>query len=216
MVVQPSQSPVSGKRRQASEARRQAILDAALDVFVSEGFAAARLDDIVTRAGVAKGTIYLFFDDKQDLFEQVVLGAIGPVLASLALVADQPTLPFDALLAAMFEVFQREILSTKRSAIPRLVMTEAPRFPRIAEFYHREVISKGIELVRRIARRAHERGELPSDALVRFPQLLFGPMLISVLWEGLFSRFEALDVAGMLAAHRELLLASGTTRESSK
>jgi AcrR family transcriptional regulator len=202
-----------GKRRLASEARRQAILDAAFGIFISEGFAAARLDDVATRAGVAKGTIYLFFKDKHDLFEQVVRGAIGPVFANIADTTGRMEAPFDRVLAAMFEMFQREILATKKREIPRLVLAEGRRFPKIAEFYHREVISPGLELMRAIARRAHLRGELASDALVRYPQLLFGPLLVSLLWETTFEQFEKLDVEGMLAAHRELMVASGATRK---
>ncbi len=215
MVSVVTCKPPRDRRRQASEARRLAILEAGLDIFISEGFAAARLDDIATRAGVAKGTIYLFFADKQELFEQVVLGALGPVLASLSNVADHSDAPFATVLARLFEVCQHEMLSTRRREIPRLVLTEAPRFPKIAEFYHREVVSKGLELVRRISQRAHERGELASDALVRFPHLLFGPVLVGILWEGMFARFEPLDVAGLLNAHRELLLAPGPARGSS-
>lgn len=213
MRPEPKPRASASKRQQASQARRQAILDAALDVFIAEGFAAARLDDIAARAGVAKGTIYLFFSDKEDLFEQVVLGAIGPVLADLAAVADRATAPLSVLLGHLFEVFQREILDTKRREIMRLIIAEGGKFPKIAEFYHREVISKGLALISRVARRAHERGELSSDALVRFPHLLIGPMLVSVVWRSLFEQFEPLDVAGLLAAHGELLLAPQTSRE---
>lgn len=206
-------APVPTKRRLASEARRQAILDAALDVFASDGFAAARLDDIAARAGVAKGTVYLFFKDKQDLFEQVVRGAIEPVFADMAAMVETADAPFDALLAKMFELFQREIFATKKREIPRLILAEGRRFPGIAEFYHREMISPGLELMRRMARNAHARGEIASDALVRYPQLLFGPLLLSLIWKSMFEPFETLDVSGLLAAHREVLAASAAQRK---
>jgi len=205
--------PRRNKREAASEARRQAILDAALDVFVDQGFAAARLDDIVARAGVAKGTIYLFFRDKQDLFEQVVRGAIGPVFTEMAEFADKTDASFDAILGALFEKFQRDILATPKREIPRLIFSEGRRFPELAEFYHREVISPGLGLLRRLAARAHQRGELASDALVRHPTLAFAPMLLSLLWTSTFDSFEKLDVPDLLAAHRELL-ASPQARET--
>jgi AcrR family transcriptional regulator len=205
MIVAPRQA--RSKREAASQARRQAILDAALDVFVSQGYAAARLDDIVAAAGVAKGTIYLFFRDKQDLFEQVVRGAIGPVFADMAAFADTTDAPFDAVLAALFEKFQRDILATPKREIPRLILSEGRRFPELAAFYHREMISPALDLLRRIARRAHQRGELASDALVRHPLLAFAPMLVSLLWTTTFDSLEKLDVPDLLATHRELLAA---------
>ncbi len=199
-------NPTDSKRRKASEARRRAILDAGHDLFVADGFAATRLDDVATRAGVAKGTIYLFFKDKQDLFEQVVLDAIGPTLDRLAGVAAQTDFPFDRLLTALFETFQREILGTRRREIIRLVIAEGPKFPRIAAFYHRNIVSRGLALVSSAARRAYSRGEIKTDSLVYHPHLIFGPMLISVVWRGLFEEFEPLDVAGLLTAHRDLLI----------
>ncbi len=200
------QDKAPSRRQQASEQRRRAILDAGLEVFAAHGFAAARLDEVAEKAGVAKGTIYLFFKDKEDLFEQIVLGAIGPVIARLEGVAQQADLPVDVLLTRLFEVFRTEILATKRKEITRLVIAEGGRFPKIAAFYHREVISKGVALMRRVAQRAMERGEMHSDSLARFPHLAFAPLLLAVIWDGVFAKIDPLDVEGLLAAHRELLL----------
>lgn len=201
-----------GKRRQASEARRRAILDAAFDIFIAEGFSAARLDDIAKRAGVAKGTLYLFSRDKEDLFEQVALDAVAPVLQRLETLAAQPDLPFATLLTGIFALFEREVLQTKRREIMRLIVSEGARFPKIAEFYHREIISRGMSLISNAAARAHERGEIPSDTLARYPQLLFGPMLIGVVWRALFEPYQHLDISGLLAAHRDMLLGTAQTK----
>ena len=76
----------------------------------------------------------------------------------------------------------------------RLVLTEGPRFPKLAEFYYREVIARVMAAIRGMLRRAVERGELKTDALVRFPQLLAAPGLVAIIWSGLFDRFEPLDV----------------------
>ena len=101
--------------RRDPEARRQAILEAALDVFAAEGFAAAKLDDVAEKAGVAKGTIYLHFKDKQDLFEQMVREAVFPVIARLEELAKLPDLPAELVLRAMFEVFRTQVLATRRA-----------------------------------------------------------------------------------------------------
>ncbi|MGB9166446.1 MAG: TetR/AcrR family transcriptional regulator [Rhodomicrobium sp.] len=194
------------RRRPSQDERRAAILAAALDVFAENGFAAARLDDVAQKAGVAKGTLYLYFPDKEALFEALLQGLVSPVLERIqALSADQ-TLPSSAALEGILTVFQTEIIGTSRERLLRLIIAEGPRFPKIAEFYHREVISKGREIIRAIASRGYERGELPSDAMARFPQLFFAPLLTAVVWRSLFSRFDPLDVNAMIECHRKLML----------
>jgi AcrR family transcriptional regulator len=206
MMTVSTQEKRLGRRQQASEERKLAILRAGLEVFAARGFAAARLEDVAEKAGVAKGTIYLFFHDKEDLFEQIVLGAIRPVLVMIAKAAAAPDTPTDVILERLFDLFRAEVLGTWRQQVLRLVITEGARFPRIAEFYHREVIVKGLAIIRHLAQRALARGELQSDSIARFPQLVFAPLLLALIWEGLFSAIEPLDVEGLLTAHRELLL----------
>jgi AcrR family transcriptional regulator len=192
--------------RRDPEARRQAILDAALAVFVSDGYAAAKLDDVAEKAGVAKGTIYLHFKDKQDLFEQMVREAVSPVIARLEALAKLPELPADTVIRSMFGVFQTEVLGTSRKDLLRLVMTEGPRFPAIAEFYHREVVSRGLKLMGEVLRRASEKGELADAGLAQYPQLVIAPLLLAVVWDGLFAAIQPLDVKGLLDVYRALLL----------
>jgi AcrR family transcriptional regulator len=194
--------------RRDPEGRRQAILEAALAVFADEGFAAAKLDHVAERAGVAKGTIYLHFKDKQDLFEQMVREAVSPVIGRLETLAQLPDLPADAVLKAMFALFRIEVLGTSRKALLRLVMTEGPRFPAIAEFYHREVVSRGMTLMGGVLARAKARGELSAEELARFPQLVVAPLILAVIWDGLFAALEPLDVEGLLDVYRKLLLGS--------
>ena len=192
--------------RRDPEARRQAILEAALAVFAEQGFAAAKLDDVADRAGVAKGTIYLHFKDKQDLFEQMVREAVSPVIARLEQLAKLPDLPADAVLQGTFNLFRTEILGTRRKDLLRLVLTEGPRFPAIARFYHREVVSRGLNLMSELLERAKAKGELSADGLAQFPQLVLAPLILAVVWDGLFAAIEPLDAQGMLAVHRRLLL----------
>ncbi len=198
--------PASEKRRVSQDERRAAILDAALDVFAENGFAAARLDDVAQKAGVAKGTLYLYFPDKEALFEDLLRGVASPVLDRFAALAADQTIPAGVMLERILEVFASQIIGTKRERLVRLIITEGPRFPRIAEFYHREVISKGREIIRSVVARGYERGELPSDAMAKFPQLFFAPLLMAVMWRSMFSQFDPLDVNAMIDAHRKLML----------
>lgn len=208
-------APVN-RRQEASRKRREAILAAALEVFAAEGFAAARLDDVAEKAGVAKGTIYLFFKDKDELFEQLLVSAITPVLTQIEAMSQVSEQPLDSVLAAIFGHFRREILETNRREIIRLVVSEGRRFPKIAEIYHRQVVAKGTAIIRRLAKKARERGELSHDGLERFPHLVVAPLLMAVLWDGLFSKFEPLDVDALLATHREILLSGKPRRQNRK
>src|SRR5580700_2205700 len=188
--------------------RRQAILAAALKEFSARGFAAARLDDIADAAGIAKGTIYLYFRDKETLFQDLILSEMGPVVATLetALAVD---LPVRAVAERAVELFVREIYGTSRRDIIRLILSEGPRFPQLADFYYREVLSRIIAAVRALLRRALERGELRNDAIIRFPQLLGAPGIVAIIWSGLFERQEPLDVQGLMRAHLDLLFGEG-------
>ena len=200
-------------RKIEPEARRQAILDAALHVFAERGFEAARLDDVAARAGVAKGTLYLYFRDKEALFEELVRSAVSPIIEAVSRAASAPDVPAAAILDTFFALFQKEVLGTKRKLLLRLIIAEGPRFPKVAEFYHREVVTRGIGLMRAVAERAARRGEFASDAAARYPQLIVAPLILAVVWDSLFARIDPLDVAGLLRAHREVL--TGKPRKGS-
>jgi AcrR family transcriptional regulator len=198
----------AGVRAKRSAERRDAILAAALDEFAARGFAATRLDDVARRADVAKGTIYLHFADKETLFQELIRMELSPVVAALESVS-HADIPFRAVTGQLIEVFAREVFETRRKDVIRLVITEGPRFPKLAEFYYREVISRVMDTIRVMLRRAHERGELKTDALVRFPQLLAAPGIVAIIWSGLFDRFEPLDVRALMRAHFDVLLGPG-------
>lgn len=196
-----------GARAVKAAARRDAILDAALDEFSAGGFEAARLDDVAKRAGVAKGTIYLHFKDKQTLFQELIRSKMTPVVGTLE-AAFATELPLRIIVDQAIEIFVREIYGTRRQQLVRLIISEGPRFPVLAEFYYREVLARVLAAVRHLLRRARERGELADDALIRFPQLLGAPGIIAIVWSALFDRFEPLDVRAMMRAHFDCLFAA--------
>lgn len=184
--------------------RRQAILAAALEEFSSRGFEATRLDDVAKRAKVAKGTIYLYFRDKESLFQELIRDMLVPIIGTIQTLG-AVDVPLAVLADRLADMFVREVYETPRREIVRLMITEGRRFPKIAEFYYREVLSHVIAAVRAILRRAAARGEVPA-ALVDFPQILVAPGLVAIIWSGLFERFEPLDVRAMMKTHVELLL----------
>jgi hypothetical protein len=129
---------------------------------------------------------------------------VHPLLGTLERLREVD-IPARMLAEAMLNTFVREVLGTRRKDIVRLVLTEGHRFPAIAEFYHREVVARVLAIVRPLLRRAFERGELASDALARFPQLIVAPALVAIMWRGLFEKYEPLDVPEMVRAHLGIL-----------
>jgi len=184
--------------------RREAILGAALDEFSARGFEATRLDDVARRAGVAKGTIYLYFRDKESLFQELVRTMLSPIVGTIE-AAPMADLPIRAVADIVVDTFVREIFGTRRKDVIRLIIAEGPRFPTLAEFYYHEVIERVSAAMRALMTRAVARGELPTDALARFPQLLIAPALVGIVWNALFNRFEPLDVREMMRAHLDLI-----------
>jgi AcrR family transcriptional regulator len=195
--------PASPARKARNLDRREAILAAALDEFSTRGFEAARLDDVARRAGVAKGTIYLYFRDKESLFQELVRAMLTPLVGTIESLG-QADLPLPALADRIVELFVREVYETRRKDVVRLMITEGRRFPKLAEFYYREVLSRIIAAVRSLLRRAAARGEVP-EGLAEFPQIIAAPGLIAIIWSGLFERFEPLDVRKMMKTHVDLL-----------
>jgi AcrR family transcriptional regulator len=198
-------APPSNRSERAAD-RRQAIIEAAIDEFIEQGYAATRLDDVAKRAGVAKGTIYLYFRDKESLFEELISAMLAPLVATIEGIG-AADVPMALISEHIVDMFVREIYETRRKEVIRLILTEGRRFPQIAEFYYREVLSRIIAAVRALLKRAAARGEVP-PGLVDFPQLIAAPGLVAVIWSGLFDRFEPLDVRAMMKTHVELLFGS--------
>jgi hypothetical protein len=112
--------------------------------------------------------------------------------------------PMSVLSDQIVDLFVREVYETRRKDVIRLMITEGRRFPKLAEFYYREVLARIIAAVRGLLRRAAARGEA-SEALVDFPQIIAAPGLVAVIWSDLFERFEPLDVRKMMRTHVDLL-----------
>jgi AcrR family transcriptional regulator len=197
-------------RKQQTAARREAILSAALDEFSARGFAATRLDDIAKRAGVAKGTIYLHFADKEALFQDIVRTMVVPVIGAIEAMPPMDV-PIRVIFDHLIDTFVGEIYSTRRRDVVKLVIAEVPRFPALADFYYKTVIERALTAIRGPIARAVERGELPDDTLLRFPQLLVAPGILAIIWNGLFERLAPLDVAALMRAQVDLILGKGKT-----
>jgi AcrR family transcriptional regulator len=150
---------VQGKRERRKEARPGELLAAALDLFVEKGFAATRAEEVAQRAGVSKGTLFLYFPSKEELFKAVVRENISGRFQEWS----QEFETFEGSTAEMvrycMKVWWDRIGATTASGLTKLIISEARNFPDIAAFYQQEVIRPGTELIRRILERGIQRGE---------------------------------------------------------
>jgi len=203
------EAPASNRATRAAE-RRAAIVEAAMEEFIARGFAATRLDDIAKRAGVAKGTIYLHFKDKESMFEELVRTVIVPVVAKLTTLPP-PTGSVRDLIEAFAGNFLKEVIGTRRGDLVRLIVAEGPRFPSVADFYYREVVSRGMAGMRALIELGIARGEIREKDLARYPQILVAPAMIAVIWQSLFARHAPLDAQDMLRVHLDLIFGERRT-----
>ena len=203
-------SRAASNRAERAAERRAAIVDAAFDEFVARGFTATRIDDIAKRAGVAKGTIYLHFKDKESMFEELVRTAIVPLVTRLAAPPSPGGTVRDAV-ERLVETFIREVATTRRGDIIRLIVSEGPRFPAIADFYYREVISRGLGGMRALIELGIANGEIRQTDLARFPQILVAPAMVAVIWKSLFERHSPLDAQDMMRVHLDLIFGERST-----
>src|SRR3954462_10932854 len=147
------------RRGRRKEARPGELLDAALDLFVEKGFAATRSEEVAARAGVSKGTLFLYFPSKEELFKAVVRENISGRFAEW----NEEFEAFEGTSADMvrycFKVWWERIGATRASGITKLMMSEARNFPELAAFYQQEVIRPATQLIRRILQRGVDSGE---------------------------------------------------------
>jgi AcrR family transcriptional regulator len=214
--LKPAPSETTSLKSASSRAirageRREAIIEAALDEFIARGYAATRLDDVAKRAGVAKGTIYLHFTDKEALFQELIRTALVPLISRLA-VPPPAGGSARAALEGFAQTFVQEIVATRRGDIVRLIMAEGARFPSVADFYYREVVARGMVAMRALIELGIARGEIQQQGLTRFPQIVVAPAMVAVIWQGLFGSRAPLDATEMLRVHLDLIFGErGTT-----
>ena len=179
-------------RAAKAAARRDAILEAALDEFSAKGFASARLEDVAKRAGIAKGTIYLYFTDKESLFQELIRAKMVPVVGSVRARRLPPNCRCSIARTAV-EIFVREVFGTRRKLVIRLMISEGPRFPALSrDSLSRGAVAptgkalRGLLRNRLRARRTRERRRWCA-----FPMLLGAPGIIAIVWAVLFERWRA-------------------------
>lgn len=179
----PATASVGTKRERRKEARHGELLEAALDLFVEKGFAATRVDEVAARAGVSKGTLFLYFPSKEELFKAVVRQNIAGRFEEWAQELETFAGSTGDLVRYCYQVWWDRIGSTKASGITKLMFSEAQNFPEIMQFYRQEVILPGHGLIRRIIERGIERGEFRPVSVDYMVHVVLAPMIFLMLWK---------------------------------
>jgi AcrR family transcriptional regulator len=192
------------------DARPEEIIAAALDLFVERGYATTRLDDVAARAGVSKGTLYLYFENKEDLFKAVVRGNVLPVLQHGEDLVEKFSGSSTELVRQLVRGWWEMTGSTKIAGIPKLVIAEAGNFPDLAKFYYDEVILRAHSMFRRVLQRGTEAGEFREVDIDHLVHVALAPLVMLAVWRHSFAccEHEQLQPQRYIDSYLDMLLHS--------
>lgn len=207
---------VKGKPRERRKDERPAeILQAAVDEFAEKGFANAKIQSIATRAGVAKGTVYLYYTTKEEIFEAIVRDRVQPVFAMAAAMSEQwQGSQADLLRQIITHFYGQMIENDERRMILKTLISEGERFSELAAFYHREILVGGRKMLRELIRKGIESGEFRDGLYAKEPMVLVAPAIHAAIWKMTFDSVEKLNTRRWLEAHLELILHGALSKPS--
>lgn len=195
------------KRTRRKEARPNELMAAALQAFAERGFAGTKIDDIAELAGVAKGTVYLYFDTKDALFEAIVRENISPIFDQLDALAGDSEVSTSDLLTKLIERIYKELIDhPARRVIMQVLISEGSRFPHLTQFYHDEVIAKGKRIMRKLIKRGIDRGEFRVTPALTHPEVIMGPAILAAIWKMTFEQASPLNIKQFIGAHVDVIL----------
>jgi AcrR family transcriptional regulator len=194
-------------RRRRKAERPQEILEAAFVEFSRHGYAVTTLDRIAERAGVTKGTIYVYFENKEHLFISMVHAVKKPTLDTVRDMFERHDGSTAELLRAQFSfIYQHIVEDKRRREVVRMLIAEAARFPELADRYHAEILSPCLDMLREAIQRGIDRGEILKSPIIDSPQVLFAPIVLLDEWMMMFDDRHPLDLKAYFEAHLDLVL----------
>ena len=216
-MSESSSSTTSPKWRRRAEARPAEIVRAAYQVFSEKGFAAARLDDIAQRAGVSKGALYLYFANKQEIFEAVVKDAVAPNIGAIERMALAFPGTFEQLIRMVAPRIAEVAASTNIGKVLKMVVGESGNFPEIARIWHDDVVANGLGLITKLIARAQERGEVRAGDPRNHAVSIISPMLVGVIFRETFVPVgaKAFDIPALMQQHLDTVLPGLLVRRES-
>lgn len=211
MARRKGRKPGGPRWRRRKDERPAEIIAAALAVFAARGFSATRLDDIAARAGISKGTLYLYFRNKEDLFKAMVREVLVPDIVQIEerLAAEAGSTP-----DLLGEVLRRMagVIASPVGAIPKLVIAEAGNFPDLARFYIEEVVGRGMNVLARLMAHGIERGEFRAVDPLGAASVVIAPLLLLAMWRHALEPHAAartrgaFDPTSFLATYTDVML----------
>jgi AcrR family transcriptional regulator len=194
-------------RRRRKAERPQEILDAAFVEFSRNGYAVTTLDRIAERAGVTKGTIYVYFENKEHLFISMVRALKKATLDTVQEMFERHDGSTADLLRAQFSfIYQHIVEDKRRREVVRMLIAEAARFPELADRYHEEILRPCLDMLQQAVQRGIDRGEIRKSPIVDSPQVIFAPIVLVDQWMMMFDDRQPLDLKSYFDAHLDLVL----------
>jgi len=207
-AVVPSKRIAKPRWQRRKDARPEELVAAALEVFVERGYEGTTLADVARRAGVTKGTIYLYFENKEALFKAVVRETIVPVIAQGEALARSFTGCARDLLEQLVREYWRLVGETALAGIPKLMMAEAATFPELTRFYYDEVVVRGQRLMAGVIERGVKNGEFRPVNVMLAAKLAMSPLMHATVVRRAFASCmpEGFNVQAYLDTHIDLYL----------
>lgn len=197
--------PETRRRRKAE--RPQEILEAAFAEFSRNGYAMTTLDRIARRAGVTKGTIYVYFENKEHLFISMVREITKAATETVQGMFESHEGSTADLLRAQFSfIYEHIVENWRRREVVRMLIAEAPRFPALADRYHDEILRPCLDMLRQAIQRGIDRGEIRDSSIINSPQVVIAPIALVDLWMMMFGDRQPLDLKAYFDAHLDLVL----------
>ena len=197
--------PETRRRRKAE--RPQEIIEAAFAEFSRNGYSTTTLDQIAERAGVTKGTIYVYFESKEHLFISMVREFTKSATETVqGMFEDHDASTADLLRAQFSFIYEHIVEDRRRREVLRMLIAEAPRFPELADRYHQEILRPCLDMLRQAIQRGMDRGEFRNSAIIDLPQIVIAPIALVDLWMMMFDDRQPLDMKAYFNAHLDLVL----------
>lgn len=200
-------------RRRRKQARPSEIIDAGLKEFAEKGFADTRLEDVAHRAGIVKGTIYLYFPSKEALFIAALRDRVTPVIDHVDGLTESYEGSAEELLRVVIRTIHERLVNTELRILMRMMIAEGHRFPELTRFYYEEIISKGRLLLERIVALGLTQGEFDHTAVSRAPMVIMAPAMMAALWKLLFEPYHPVAPEDFAEAHADLVFRGLLSRE---
>ena len=197
--------PETRRRRKAQ--RPQEIIEAAFLEFSKNGYAVTTLDQVAERAGVTKGTIYVYFESKEHLFISMVREAVKATMDTVEDIFERHDGSTADLLREQFSfIYDHIVQDRRRREIVRMLIAEASRFPALADRYYQEIHLPCMDLLTRTIQRGMDRGEIRRSAVTECPLVIIAPIALVDLWMMMFDERHPLDLKKYFDAHLDLVL----------